>query len=54
MLFKPEKRLHFENSLMKIGEFLICKLRPKKKVSSDQAGVKNISGEVSNYFTFQN
>ena len=32
---------------MQIGEFFICKLRSKRRVSSDDAGMKNITGEVS-------
>ena len=47
MLFQPDKRLHFENSFVQSSEFLICKLRSKRRVSSDHAGMKNISAEVS-------
>ena len=47
MLFQPDKRLHFENSFVQISEFLICKLRSKRRVSFDHAGMKNISAEVS-------
>ena len=53
MPFYPDLRLHFENSFEQIGEFLILKLRSifklrsKRRVSSDHAGLKNISGEVS-------
>ena len=46
MLFQPDKRLHFENSFVQSSEFLICKLRSKRRVSSDHAGMKNISAEV--------
>ena len=31
----------------KLMNFLMCKLRSKRRVSSDHAGMKNISGEVS-------
>ena len=47
MLFQPDERLPFENSFVQSNEFLICKLRSKRRVSSDHAGMKNISAEVS-------
>ena len=47
ILFRPDQRLHFENSFVQCSEFLICKLRSKSRVSSDHAGMKNISAEVS-------
>ena len=47
MLFRPDQRLHFENSFVQSSEFLICKLRSKSRVSSDYAGMINISAEVS-------
>ena len=40
MLFQPDYGLHFENSFVQINEFLICKLRSKRRVSSDHAGIK--------------
>ena len=50
MLFQPDERLPFENSFVQSNEFLICKLRSKRRVSSDHAGMKNISAEVSILF----
>ena len=47
MLFQPDERLHFENSFVQSSEFLICKLRSRRRVSSDHSGMKNISAEVS-------
>ena len=47
MLFQPDLRLHFENSFVQISEYLICKLRSMRRVSSSHAGMKNISAEVS-------
>ena len=49
MLFQPDLRLHFENSFVQSSDFLICKLRSKRRVSSDHAGKKNISSEVSTF-----
>ena len=46
MLFQSDQRLHFENSFVQSSEFLMCKLRSKRRVSSDHAGMKNISAEV--------
>ena len=53
-LFQPDWRLHFENSFVQIGEFLICKLRLKRRVSSDHAGMNNISAEVSIFCLWTN
>ena len=39
MFFQPELHLHFENSLVQISEFLICKLRSRRRVSADHAGM---------------
>ena len=47
MLFQPDWRLHYENSFVQSSAFLICKLRSKRRVSSDHAGMKNTSTEVS-------
>ena len=54
MLFQPDKRLHFENSFVQSSEFLICKLSSKRRVSSDHAGMKNISAEVSIFCLWTN
>ena len=43
---KPNLRLHFENSFLQIGEFLIRELRSKRGVSSDHADMNKISGKV--------
>ena len=50
--FQPDWRLHFENSFVQIGEFF--KLRSKRRVSSEHAGMKNISGEVSIFCPWTN
>ena len=54
MLFQSDQRLHFENSFVQSSEFLICKLRSKSRVSSDYAGMKNISAEVSIFCLWTN
>ena len=54
ILFRPDQRLHFENSFVQCSEFLICKLRSKSRVSSDHAGMKNISVEVSIFCLWTN
>ena len=46
--------MHFENSFVQSSEFLICKLRSKRRVSSDHAGMKNISAEVSIFCLWTN
>ena len=45
-LFQPDKRLNFENYFVQSSELLICKLRSKRRVSSDHADMKHISAEV--------
>ena len=54
MLFQPHYRLNLENSFVQSSEFLICKLRSKRRVSSDHAGMKNISAEVSIFCLWTN
>ena len=53
-LFQPDIRLHFENSFVQSSEFLICKLKSRRRVSSDHAGIKNISAEVSTFCLWTN
>ena len=47
---KPNLRLHFENSFLQIGEFLIRELRSKRGVSSDHADMNKISGKVFKFY----
>ena len=47
LFFFFDMLLHFEKSFVQSSEFLICKLGLKSRVSSDHAGMKNISAEVS-------
>ena len=50
MLFYPDLRLHFENSFSHIDDLLECKLCWIRWVSSDHAGMNNISCEISIFY----
>ena len=54
ILFQPDERLHFENSFVQSSVFLICKLRSKRRVSSDHTSMENISAEVSIFCPWTN
>ena len=54
ILFQPDERLHFENCFVQSSVFLICKLRSKRRVSSDHTSMENISAEVSIFCPWTN